>query len=646
MRSLFSLLREEVQILHTGRVAVPPGDVPVYQELFRRLIESVPLAVLGNLALVGLMLVINAFSGHANAALISWVAGLSFLSAVRLGLSRRLPPAEGDPSDGFEILLALARKAVLFSSLTGLMWGVLPLVVMWQPGAVDQLYLSFLLAGIPAGALGSSSYLLISFVLLAAPILLLIAAILIIAQPLGWVGTTVICLVYLVFLSAAAFRIHNLFRESIAYRLSREELTARLSVQQEELRQKNQALDVALGDAQRATVAKSEFLAKMSHEIRTPVNGILGMTSIALDHEMPPEQRETLATVKESAEHLLSLINELLDHSKIEAGKLTLEKSPFDLKGMLDRTARLFSATASQRGVHLRFSRASAVPHYVLGDELRLGQIINNLISNAIKFTPLGGSITVQVEGEREEHGIVACLFKVTDTGIGIPAAQQLKIFDAFVQADSSVSRKHGGTGLGLTISANLAALMGGAITLESKEGHGSSFTLRVPLIVASEAEVVRAALSDTDSVLSTPHSSGAYVRERRALPTACTVLVAEDNRINQRLAQRVLEAEGFSVVLAGDGVQALQVLDRQSIDIVLMDCQMPGMDGYEATRRIRAHPLTAVASVPIVALTAHAMDEDREKCLAAGMNEYISKPFQRGHLIRTIRRLVSARRT
>jgi CheY-like chemotaxis protein len=282
----------------------------------------------------------------------------------------------------------------------------------------------------------------------------------------------------------------------------------------------------------------------------------------------------------------------------------------------------------------------------VLGDELRLGQIINNLISNAIKFTPLGGSITVQVEGEREEHGIVACLFKVTDTGIGIPAAQQLKIFDAFVQADSSVSRKHGGTGLGLTISANLAALMGGAITLESKEGHGSSFTLRVPLIVASEAEVVRAALSDTDSVLSTPHSSGAYVRERRALPTACTVLVAEDNRINQRLAQRVLEAEGFSVVLAGDGVQALQVLDRQSIDIVLMDCQMPGMDGYEATRRIRAHPLTAVASVPIVALTAHAMDEDREKCLAAGMNEYISKPFQRGHLIRTIRRLVSARRT
>jgi signal transduction histidine kinase/CheY-like chemotaxis protein len=382
----------------------------------------------------------------------------------------------------------------------------------------------------------------------------------------------------------------------------------------------NRAARAAQKEAEHANTAKSEFLANMSHEIRTPLNGIIGMTQLVLDGPLTEEKRGDLEVVRTSGESLLHIINDVLDSSKIEAGQMTIDAAPFALQPLVREILILFRARAREKNLELRLDYDPALPEWVLGDAGRIRQIVMNLASNAIKFTDTG-SVTIQVEEHHRTYADVHLRISVHDSGIGIPEDQRDRLFTKFTQLDTSAARKHGGTGLGLAISKRLAELMGGSVDYTSRSGTGSTFWFEATLRLASAPRPPKVdSISRTQSVPD--------VRPR--------ILVAEDNAVNQRLMVRCLEKLGCEVDVASNGVEALEKWSQSLYNLVFMDCQMPEMDGYEATAQIRSQE-RGPSRTPIVAITAHAMSGDRERCLQAGMDDYLSKPIDLERLARIV---------
>ena len=401
-------------------------------------------------------------------------------------------------------------------------------------------------------------------------------------------------------------------RELMEYAMEVEEHRQRVEEQATRLVDQSGLLAQARDEALQASRAKAEFLSTMSHEIRTPMNGVIGMTEVLLDSALSQEQLDAVHTIRSSGETLLAIINDILDLSKIEAGRLTFEMVPFDLRDSLSDVVRMMRQSALDKGITLDIDFLEGAPEYIDGDPCRLRQVVINLVGNAIKFTSEGG-VLVRVGSEPGDSGDELTTIEIEDTGVGIPPEKLDLIFEAFGQADSSTTRQFGGTGLGLSICVRICEALGGEVTVVSEVGVGSTFRVELPLR-RCEAPV------EEDEEL-----------RLGVLGSGLRVLLVEDNKINQKVAVAALKKLNCEATVTENGREAIERLERESFDILLMDIQMPILNGIDATLEIRERQLAG--GLPIIAMTANAMPEDRQRCLDSGMDGYLVKPFRRQEL-------------
>jgi signal transduction histidine kinase/AmiR/NasT family two-component response regulator/HPt (histidine-containing phosphotransfer) domain-containing protein len=413
-------------------------------------------------------------------------------------------------------------------------------------------------------------------------------------------------------------------------RLKHKELERIVKQRTHQVEEANKELTIALEEAKKADRAKSEFLANMSHEIRTPMNAIIGFSDILAEEKLTDEQKRCVNTICDGGRHLLDIIDDILDFSKIEAGKLDVQTSECSLKRLFTKIESMMRPAALEKGLKFEIQENKGLPTNIYTDPTRLEQCLINLISNAIKFTEEGHvCVKVSLEDKNNQPYI---RFDVSDTGVGIPPEKQEKVFESFTQADGSTSRKYGGTGLGLTITRRLAELLDGELTLTSEQGRGSVFSLTIPAGV----DVTKQPLLDRYNI--DDHVCDEHDKLKEAKFSG-HVLVAEDVRSNQMLAKWLLEKVGFEVTVAEDGNEAVQKVRSRSFDLILMDIQMPNMNGYEATKTLRNEGV----KTPIIALTASAMSGDEGKCICAGCDDYLSKPIGRRKLLEKIHKYLPA---
>ena len=585
----------------------------------RQLVLSQGLA--GALATVGVaaLFLLAVRDVHPREQLIGWAAAVLLVSTLRILLAGWAKRSVIDIGDAWP---NTPTVCIAVGLLSGGVWGAAATLLF--PLGHSELYFvtAFLLIGMPAGAISSfgawwpayAAYVLSSVGPFAVYFLVGGRAEFLIAGLAA-------CL-FGVFLMREGFVIGRTIQRNIAQRIALLAMT--------------QSLGDALDRADAANRAKSTFLANMSHELRTPLNVIIGMSQLLAEDPDVPQHRHLPNSIRRAGQSLLALISDVLDLSQIEAGKITLQIASFSPRQLVEDVLDMFEPEAMSKSLRLDAVCSASVPEMFVGDQARLRQILVNLVGNAVKFTDVG-NVRIELDFEPDGPSGRALLIDVIDTGPGIPQTDHLRIFSAFQQGDNSTSRAHSGTGLGLNISRDLIALMAGCIELRSTPGAGSRFRVRVP-------ELHSTAGAATDVSLANTPPQAVVVDVAQASIAGLRILVVEDNMLNAMLVKLMLERNGCVVECVGNGVDALQKMNSEPWRVVLMDCQMPGMDGYATTRRWRE--IEAVEyrpRLPILALTAHAMVDDRRKCLDAGMDDYLTKPVKLESLRAVLSRLVEA---